>query len=143
MHKKILSFAALVATVAMPMAANAAVVNLDLAVAGQIQTQNGPVAQEALSGAVAFGPTGVAVDVSSTAVNANQLASDTIDVTQSASFLNGAASAAGSIQNNFGSVNQLAGSFAGTGPLGSYSSLSSTAANLNQASTVSITVKQH
>ena len=144
--KKIFSLA-IAAVAAFTMAASPAaaqtVLSIHLGASQTNQVQNGNVTQRALSAAAAVGSTGIDADVSSTAVNAVQLSSMEVDVSQTDSTLaNASAFAAQANQVVNGAVDQASASIAGTGNLGAGSSITSTAANLGTSASITVKVTQ-
>jgi len=120
--------------------ASAAVVNLSGVGVATSNVQAAPVDQ--ISGAVnvSFGGI-VGSNVDNSALNANNLVSDKIDVSQDALGLNGSIAAVGSTNLSFAPVDQVAISANLGGGLLS-SNVTNSATNLNNTGIASITVKQ-
>ena len=139
-------FSGIIAASALAMAAgHAAAAEYDINLSGisSAQVQTGDVTQAALSAAAAVGTTGNDVDISSTAVNAAQIANVSSDVSQSVDgTVNGNGQLALVGQSVEGAVTQASASIAGSGDLGAGSSITSLAANLGQSASVSLKVTQ-
>ncbi len=141
--KKLFVTAAVAAlTTAAP--AFASTLNINLSGVNATQTQNGNVAQRAASVAAAVGETGTSVDISSTAVDAVQMADVSVAIDQGAgAFVNGNALGSAVTQRVSGSVNQAGLSIAGSGDLGAGSTIASTMANIGQNAGMTVKVTQH
>jgi hypothetical protein len=141
MSKKFFSTAIAAAALMVGAPAFASTLDVNLGAQGSTQNIQGDVGQVAISAAAAVGNTGEYVDVSSTAVDAGQIADVTNDVTQTATYnVNAGLTATKQLIN--GNVTQLGLSVAGTGDLGAHSSIASTMANLGQSTSVTVKVHQ-
>ena len=138
--KKFFSLAAVAALAVSAMPASAAVVNLSGVGVATSNVQAAPVDQ--LSAAVNVSVGGIVNSVvDNSALNANNLISDKIDVSQEALGLNGSIAAVGSSNLSLAPVDQVAVSANLGGGLLS-SSVTNAATNLNNTGIASITVVQ-
>ena len=138
--KKIMFFSAVAAFAASAMPASASVINLSGVGVATSNVQAAPVDQVSAAVNVSVGGI-VGSNVDNSALNANNLVSDKVDVNQEALGLNGSVVAVGSTNLSFAPVDQVAISANLGGGLLS-SNVTNSATNLNNTGIASITVVQ-